>query len=236
MTVASWNVLHRVHGENWDEDVLVRCPDESERIAAVTALLEERDEQVIALQVVSGDQLAALRGALTGRTVHALRYPRVPAPRRGICSLRDPGEYLVLLVDGPSRQIAAESFENDLGKGALAVETDGMLIVATHVSGNQRRTHQLARLAELAATPTGCPAVLLGDFNTGRATVASALGTGFAVVDLPPDALPTRPHTSGSTSRWIDHVVVHGAGVSSAAVESTDGLSDHNLISASLIV
>ncbi|MBQ1122977.1 endonuclease/exonuclease/phosphatase family protein [Streptomyces sp. B15] len=236
MTVASWNVLHRVHAENWDEDVLVRCPDESGRITAVTALLKGRDEQVIALQEVSGDQLDALRGALPGRTVHALRYPRVPAQRRGTCSLREPGEHLVLLVDGPSRQIAAESFEDDSGKGALAVETDGMLVVATHVSGDQRRTGQLARLAELAATPAGCPAVLLGDFNTGRATVVSVLGPGFAVVDLPPGALPTRPHTSGSASQWIDHVVVRGAGVSSAAVESTDGLSDHNLIRARLTV
>ncbi|MGP3979041.1 endonuclease/exonuclease/phosphatase family protein [Streptomyces sp. 8N114] len=236
VTVASWNVLHRVHAENWDEDVLVRCPDESERIAAVTALLEGRSEQVIALQEVSGDQLAALRGALPGRTVHALRYPRVPAQRRSTCSLREPGEYLVLLVGGPNCQIAAESFENDPGKGALAIETDGMLIVATHVSGNQRRTRQLARLAELATTSTECPAVLLGDFNADRATVASALGPGFTVVDLPPDALPTRPHTSSSASQWIDHVVVRGAGVSSAAVESVGGLSDHNLIHASLTV
>jgi len=67
--------------------------------------------------------------------------------------------------------------------------------------------------------------------------VASALGTGFAAVDLPPDALPTRPHTSGSASQWgIDHVVVRGAGVSSAAVERAGGLSDPNLIRASLTV
>ncbi|MFI1062154.1 MULTISPECIES: endonuclease/exonuclease/phosphatase family protein [Streptomyces] len=234
ITVASWNVLHRVHAENWGEDVLRGCPAESERIAAVTALLVGRDEHVIALQEVSGDQLASLRLALAGRSIHALRYPRVPAPRHGSCSLRDPEEYLVLLVDGPSREVTAESFEDDPGKGALAVETAGTLIVATHVSGDQRRTRQLARLAELAASSRGYAAILLGDFNTDRATVASALGTGFAVADLPPDGLPTRPRTSGSKSQWIDHVVVRGAVVSNAAVERMEGLSDHNLVRATV--
>ncbi|MCF3105768.1 endonuclease/exonuclease/phosphatase family protein [Streptomyces roseoverticillatus] len=236
ITVATWNVLHRVHAENWGEDVLKRWPDEPERIAAVTARLVGRAEQVIALQEVSGDQLASLRLALTDRTVHTLRYPRVPSPRQGLCSLRDPGEYLVLLVNGPSREVATESFEDDRGKGALAVEVAGTLIVATHVSGDQRRTRQLARLAELAATPPGHAAVLLGDFNTERATVASALGTGFVVADLPSDALPTRPPTSGSASPWIDHVVVRGAGVSGTAVESAYGLSDHNLVRATVTV
>ncbi|MGW2256251.1 endonuclease/exonuclease/phosphatase family protein [Kitasatospora sp. NPDC001660] len=233
ITIATWNVLHRVHAENWGEDVVQRWPDESERIAAVTARLAERTEQVIALQEVSGDQLAGLRLALTDRTIHTLRYPRVPRPRHGTCSLRDAAEYLVLLVDGPSLEVAAEPFDDDPGKGALAVEAAGTLVVATHVSGDQRRTHQLARLAELATTPPGHAAVLLGDFNTDRATVASALGAGFAVADLPPDAVPTRPHTSGSAPEWIDHVVVRGTGVvGSAAVESMDGLSDHNLVRA----
>ncbi|MEU1818919.1 endonuclease/exonuclease/phosphatase family protein [Streptomyces roseifaciens] len=234
ITIATWNVLHRVHAENWGEDVLRRWPDESERIAAVTALLRGRAEQIIALQEVSGDQLTDLRLALTDRTVHALRYPRVPAPRHGTCSLRDPGEYLVLLVDGPSREVASESFEDDPGKGALAVEAAGALIIATHVSGDQRQTRQLARLAELAASPPEQTAILLGDFNSDRATVESTLGTGFSVVDLPPNALPTRPHTSTSASQWIDHVVVRGAGTSNVAVESADDLSDHNLVRATI--
>ncbi|MEV4442011.1 endonuclease/exonuclease/phosphatase family protein [Streptomyces sp. NPDC049577] len=232
ITVATWNVLHRVHAENWGEDVVARWPDESERVAAVAERLARRTEQVIALQEVSGDQLAALRDALPGRTVHALRYPRVPAPRHGTCALRAPEEYLVLLADGPSRQVGAAAFEDDPGKGALAVETAGALVVATHVSGDRRRTRQLARLAELAAPAPGRPAILLGDFNADRGVVAAALGTGFDVADLPPDALPTRPPTPGSTAQWIDHVVVRGGGTSSAAVEDAGGLSDHNLLRA----
>jgi endonuclease/exonuclease/phosphatase family metal-dependent hydrolase len=231
ITVATWNVLHRVHAENWVEDVTRRWPDESARIAAITARLAARTERVIALQEVSGDQLASLRRAMPGRTVHAFRYPRVPKPRRGSHQLRDLDEYLVLLVDGPSREVAAESFPTDKGKGALAVQIAGTLVIATHVSGDQRRTRQLARLAELAATAQRNPVVLLGDFNADSATVTSGLGSGFAVADLPPDAQPTRPSAAG---QWIDHVVVRGAAACDATVEAVDGLSDHNLVRANI--
>jgi endonuclease/exonuclease/phosphatase family metal-dependent hydrolase len=239
IAVATWNVLHRVHAENWGEDVVVRWPGEPERIAAVTAWLADRTERVIALQEVSGDLLASLRRVLPSRArpdraVHAFRYPRVPAPRRGACPLRDAGEYLVLLVDGPGREVAAESFEGAPGKGALAVLTGEALLVSTHVSGDQRRPRQLARLAALAAAWPGYPAVLLGDFNAGRAAVASGLGAGFAVADLPAAGLPTRPGPPGSEPQWIDHVAVRGAGISGAAVDGAAGLSDHNLVRADI--
>jgi endonuclease/exonuclease/phosphatase family metal-dependent hydrolase len=224
VAVATWNVLHRVHAENWGEDVAVRWPEEPERIAAVTARLAGRAEQVIALQEVSGDQLASLRAGLADRSVHAFRYPRVPAPRRGACPLRDPGEYLVLLVDGPGQEVAAGSFEGAPGKGALAVRAAGALFVATHVSGDQRRTRQLARLAGLATAWPGHPTVLLGAFNADRAAVASGPGADFSVAGLPPNALPTRPGTSGARPLCIDHVAVQGACTSSAAVEGADGL------------
>jgi endonuclease/exonuclease/phosphatase family metal-dependent hydrolase len=240
ITVATWNVLHRLHAQNWGEEVVGRWPQERDRIAAIAARLAARTEQVIALQEVSGDLLAALRLALPGRTVHTLRYPRVPKARRGVDPLSDPREYLVLLVDGPSRQVAAEPFDDDPGKGALAVEVAGLLVVATHVSGDRRRRRQLARLAELVATPQERPAVVLGDFNTDRVTAASALGAGFAVAALPPDALPTRPRAAdrGSVAppQWIDHVIVRGAGVRDARVESAEGLSDHNLVRATIEV
>ena len=235
ITVATWNVLHRVHAENWGEDVAKQWPDEAERIAAVTAFLAARTEQVIALQEVSGDLLASLRRALPGRTVHAFRYPRVPKPRRGPVALKELEEYLVLLVDGPSREIDAEAFADDPGKGALTGEVGATLVVATHVSVDRRRTRELSLLARLAATPPGQAAVLLGDFNTDRATVESALGNGFSVVPLPPDSPPTRANTSGSASQWIDHVVVRGACAENAAVVSTNGLSDHNLVRATII-
>ncbi|WP_433683227.1 endonuclease/exonuclease/phosphatase family protein [Nocardia sp. CA-119907] len=232
ITVASWNVLHRVHAENWGSDIAARWPDEAARIAAVTDWLAARPEQVIALQEVSGDQLASLRSTLPGRDIHALRYPRVPHPRSGTSPLRDRTEHLVLLIDGSGREVAAESFDNDPGNGALAVETAGMVFLATHVTGDPRRTRQLARLAELAAP--GRATVLLGDFNIDRDTVASALGADFAIADLPADSVPTRPRTSGTKSQFIDHVVVRGATVTDAAVVAVDGLSDHNFVRATI--
>jgi hypothetical protein len=174
IAVATWNVLHRIHAENWGEDVLERWPDESERIAAITARLTRRTEQVIALQEVSGD------------------------------------------------------------KGALAVRTADALFVSTHVSGDQRRTRQLAHLAGLTVGDLEHPTALLGDFNADRATVASGLGGNFVIEDISPGALPTRPRPPGSKPLYIDHVAARGAGISAVAVEDADGLSDHNLVRADI--
>ncbi|WP_433601731.1 endonuclease/exonuclease/phosphatase family protein [Nocardia sp. CA-135953] len=232
ITVASWNVLHRVHDENWGSDMATRWPDEAARIAAVTAWIAERPEQVIALQEVSGDQLASLRSALSDKDIHALRYPRVPRPRNGTTPLQDPTEHLVLVLDEPGREIAAESFENDPGNGALAVETAGVVIVTTHVTGDLRRARQLARLAELAAPDR--VTVLLGDFNIDRTAVAAALGPDFTIADLPPGSAPTRPRTSGTKSQSIDHVIVRGTRVQDASVVAVDGLSDHNFVRATI--
>ncbi|MEV6339530.1 endonuclease/exonuclease/phosphatase family protein [Nocardia vinacea] len=232
ITVASWNVLHRVHAENWDPDIATRWPDEAARIAAVTAWIAERPEQVIALQEVSGDQLASLRSALSDKDIHTLRYPRIPRPRNGTTPLQDPTEHLVLVLDEPGREIVAESFENDPGKGALAVETAGMVIVATHVTGDPRRAGQLTRLAELAAPDRAT--VLLGDFNIDSTTVASALGPDFTMADLPPACAPTRPRTSGTKSQFIDHVIVRGTTVRDATVLAVDGRSDHNFVRATI--
>jgi endonuclease/exonuclease/phosphatase family metal-dependent hydrolase len=229
-TVATWNVLHRVHAENWGEEVAARWPDEAARVAAVTALLAGRAEEVIALQEVSGDQVAGLRRGLPGRTVHALRYPRVPVLRRGRVVSADPGEYLVLLVSGAARPVAAAAFDGDPGKGFLAVEAGGLLVVGTHVGFGAPHDAELARLADLAREWAG-PVVLLGDFNAAGDTVLAGLGPGFALAGLAPDALPTRP---GGTVPYIDHVLGFRAVVSGAEVEDAGGLSDHNLVRAAV--
>lgn len=234
ITVATWNVLHRVHAENWYEDVAARWPDEAERIAAITARVAKLPEQVIALQEVSGDQLASLRAALPDRDIHALRYPRVPRQRRMPTALADRAEYLVLVVDGDGREIAAESFDSDGGKGVLVVATAGLRVAATHVTGDLRRWDQLARLRELGCAGTE-PAVLLGDFNIGRDAVAEHLGPEFTVAALPEDGPPTRPRPEHEIKgQFIDHVVARGARVTEAAVDTVDGLSDHNLVRARL--
>lgn len=227
ITVATWNLLHRVHAENWDEGVTLRWPDEDERIAAITARLATRTETVIALQEVSGDQLASLRDALPGRTVLSFEYPRVPTPRKGRDLLRDRAEHLVLLVAGPATRVAEESFPDDKGKGALAAAVGDLLVIATHVSGDRRRTGQLARLAELAGPET----VLLGDFNTVRGTITAGLGDGFTVAGFAADSLPTRP---GTGRGFIDHVVTRGLTAGLATVDDSGGLSDHNLVHATV--
>ncbi|WP_459723201.1 endonuclease/exonuclease/phosphatase family protein [Actinophytocola sp. KF-1] len=227
ITVATWNLLHRVHAENWDADVPRRWPDEDARIAAITDRIAARTETVIALQEVSGDQLASLRDALPGRAVHSFRYPRVPAPRRGRDLLRDRTEHLVLLVDGAGTTVTAESFADDKGKGALVVGMGDLLVIATHVSGDRRRTGQLARLAELSGPRT----VLLGDFNTVRGTIATGLGDGFTVAGFRADSPPTRP---GTGRGFIDHVVTRGVTAGTATVDDSGGLSDHNIVHATV--
>lgn len=227
ITVATWNLLHRVHAENWAEPVTLRWPDEAERVAAITARVAALPAQVVALQEVSGDQLASLRAALPTRTIHAFRYPRVPTPRTGRDLLHDRTEHLVLLTDRPSTRLAAHSFRDDPGKGALAVDVAGTTVIATHVSGDRRRTGQLAHLSDLAPRS----AVLLGDFNTVRGTIENGLGPGFTAARFPADSLPTRP---GSSRGFIDHVVTRGARASAATVEDSGGLSDHNIVHATV--
>lgn len=243
ISVVTWNVLHRVHAENWGEDVTRLWPHETDRIGAITARLMERSEEVIALQEVSGDQLDDVVRALpAGRSIFSLRYPRVPKPRHGAPSLEDPSEHLVLLVDAPAHQVAAEAFDDDPGKGLLAVETGEALVVATHVSFDRRRAGQLARLAEVTAATISTkpmkpmkPVILLGDFNCDATTVSAAFGSAYAVAVPPPDALPTRPSGGGVAAQTIDHIVVRGGGASGVRTEDVDGLSDHNLLRADVM-
>ncbi|MER7284010.1 endonuclease/exonuclease/phosphatase family protein [Dactylosporangium sp. NPDC000244] len=221
ITVATWNVLHRVHAENYAEPVAAAWPDEARRIAAVTARLAGRDEDVIALQEVSGDQLASLREVLAPEQVHAMSYPRVPTVRRGTPRLRDVSEHLVVIARG--ERVAGDAFDGDPGKGFLAVRTGSALVVSTHVGFGDARTAQLARLASLGDGP----AVLLGDFNADRETIAAGLGPGFTLAEFAPGAPPTRP---GARSPYIDHIAVREGVPGLATVEDAGGLSDHNLV------
>ncbi|MFI2429777.1 endonuclease/exonuclease/phosphatase family protein [Streptomyces sp. NPDC018955] len=235
LTVATWNVLHRVHADNWpEEQSKAPWPAEPERTARVAARLAGRTEDVVAAQEVSGDLLAAVRRAHPAGTLHAFPLPRVPRPRDGVAVLANPREHLVILARGETRQVVAEAFPEDPGKGLLAVAVAKTLVVCTHVSSGERRTGQIARLRQLVDDWVG-PAVLLGDFNADRHVLTDALGADYAVSDLRPGALPTRPRTTGTKSQYIDHVVVHGAALGGASVEDAGGLSDHNLVRAAVL-
>ena len=227
LTVATWNVLHRVHGENWDEPVVRHWPDEQERIAAITRRIAAIDAQVIALQEVSGDQLDSLRAL--PRTLLAFRYPRLPTVRRGRPQLLDPTEHLVLLVDGAADQGVGEAFTSDPGKGLLAARVGAVTIVVTHVTSGPAGAAQLRRLVQVADDAER-PAVVLGDFNASFAKVAAGLGAQFAAHD-PGPAVPTRPRLADALkSTSIDHVFVRGASPRHTEVIDVRGLSDHNLV------
>lgn len=227
VTVATWNVLHRIHAENWGEAVARHHSDEAARIEAITARLCAHVEDVLALQEVSGDQLASLRDALPDATIVTLCYPRVPRPRRGPTALRDPAEYLVTIVRGAATAILGEASRDDPGKGLLAVDVGGVLVVNTHVTFGDARVAQLARLREVACAVEGT-AIVLGDFNADRSTVAAGLGDGFDVALAGADARPTRPRTGSDKPSSIDHVVVRGGVIEAHAVLDAGGLSDHN--------
>ena len=243
MRIATWNVLHRVHAENYDEGVVAPFPDEAVRVAAIAARVAAQmagGVLVVCLQEVSGDQLAALRTHLPAETqVFDAIYPRRPQPQRPhVGRLRDPTEHLVTVVASalPARHLESQVFPDDPGKGFLAVELGGGLAVFnTHVSFGDRREGQLGRLA--AAARMRAASVLLGDFNTDLGSVAAGLGPDFAAATLPPGGLPTRPRTQPQGQhQHIDHVLVRGASVSEAEVQPAGGLSDHNLVVATLAV
>lgn len=239
--VATWNVLHRVHAENWDEAPARHFPDERVRIEGVSqrvlAMLGGGVE-VICLQEVSGDQLASLRATLgAAAQVLAFRYPRLPAPRTPrphVARLADPSEHLVTVValGRAAHRRTAEAFPDDGGKGLLAIEVEHLgLVINTHVSYGEKRPGQLTRLAAVARSAAG-PSIVLGDFNADRPTIAAELGAEFVCAALAASALPTRPRTAGSKSQTIDHVFVGGGLAVDPVVTDVGGLSDHNLVTA----
>ncbi len=231
LRLVTWNVLHRIHAVNWAEPQAASFPDEPTRLVRIAWQVRgwvDDGMDVVCLQEVSGDQLAALRAALGGRA-EALshRYPRVPALRApGPPVLDDASEHLVSLVaPGRARAQHSATFESDPGKGFHAVQLDEALVIGTHVSFGAPGLQQLAQLARLARAATG-PAVVLGDVNAAVTDFAAALGDGFVCADLSGQP-PTRLGAGRASSRTIDHVGVRRGRVADARVLDANGLSDH---------
>jgi len=240
MRIATWNVLHRIHAENWREKVPDVFSDEAVRIAAITAriaaLLAE-DDVVVCLQEVSGDQLASLRTALPTMSVCAFIYPRVPSLKQpGPSPLQHPEEALVTIA-ARARPITGAVFPNDPGKGFLAVDVDGVLVINTHLSAGDRRTIQLQHIKAHVDHSVESAVVVCGDCNTSSAKVLAGIDGGFNLVDLGPDALPTRPRPdlperTSDKPAAIDHIFVRGLVAEGGLVVDVDGTSDHNLVRA----
>jgi endonuclease/exonuclease/phosphatase family metal-dependent hydrolase len=237
--VATWNVLHRFHAQNWDEPAIEMHPDETARVAAITARLEGLDDGVICLQEVSGDQLAWIRKAMPGEAIYVHTYPRVPKlfrPGFGPPPLADPTEHLVTIVRGVgARRHEGHTFPDDKGKGFLLVElTSGAVVINTHVSYGDHHVSQLAQLARYGTSYRG-PIIILGDFNEARDVCLARLGHGFEAGIPREPARPTRPRTKPSDKTdTIDHIFVTRTHIYEVDVLAGGGLSDHNPVVATV--
>lgn len=235
LRMLTWNVLHRVHADNWSEPAIGAHPDERARIAAITARVMHAlaTADVLLLQEVSGDQLSSLAAAVGGAgALCSLRYPRVPRPRRGPTPLESPAEHLVVVSTRPLAEVGRHVFADDAGKGFLAVACGGAVVLCAHLSygaAHRGQWHELG--VELGrARP---PVILGGDFNADRQTAAELLGPQARWGAAAPHSLPTRPRAAPSDkSMDIDHVVAWGAEVDELEVLSGGGLSDHNPVRA----
>lgn len=230
LRVFTWNVLHRVHGENHHEPAVARSPREADRIAGVVARVDAllKTHDVALLQEVSGDVLAALTAAFPHLAVHHHRYPRLPRRKRADDEVRDASEHLVVITSPGSTVRRAQTFSSDPGKGLLAVERDGVVVVSTHVSWGEKRTAQLAALAEFAEQVQG-PLVIGGDFNVEVEVVLPALP--LSPARLASDSMKTRVGEDGDGGADIDHLLFRSLEPEVAVVLSQDGLSDHSPVS-----
>ncbi|MFG2759101.1 poly(A) polymerase [Streptomyces wuyuanensis] len=237
LRVLTWNTLW----DRYDSDRI----DTARRRPLLLRALRDADADVIALQEVEAELLAMLLGAGWVRESYTLGTD--PGGKDvGDCGLlllsRLPVREAALLALGPHKAVAA-----------LVVETaDGpATIAATHLSsdhsddGAARREAELGRLAEALAGVEG-EVLLLGDFNDGGDTPATALGLrdAWAEAHGPADRTPTFDPVvnplaavssrSGRPGR-LDRVLVRADGlrVDSAALlgdsPAADGLfaSDH---------
>lgn len=231
LAVVTWNVLHRIHAVNWNDEVIRTWSDEATRIAAIADFVAGCDADVVCLQEVSGDQLAALRDAEAGQ-LFATPYPRVPAYHRRTepATLVDPVEFLVIVVrETGARLVTAEAFPTDAGKGFQRVElATGVTVVNTHVSYGDKRAAQLARILDDARAARGLT-ILCGDFNADRATCAALLGDAFVPAIPRAPTIPTRPRTEPTDkSQDIDHVFIRDGAPIATQVLDGGGRSDHN--------
>lgn len=234
MLITTWNVLHRVHAENWGELPVATFPDEAARVAAVVARVVARlqaGDTAVALQEVGGDVLAALPD-LPGVSRHVHRYPRVPRRRDGQpTGARDLHEHLVTLVRGAGRLIHAETAASDPGKGLLIVETDDAAwVINVHLSHGAAGEIQLRRALELSAP--AARVVVVGDFNATHPMVSGWLPQGWSLAPALPGGI-TRIGGDGRPGRWIDHVLVRGGRAEVQEVVD-EPASDHWAVGASV--
>lgn len=238
MKVLTWNVLHRVHAENYGETAILRWREEPERVRhiveRISKALHADGFGAALLQEVSGDVLEALREHLPAWAVLDHPYPRVPRPKRPGAPMRDPSEHLVVVAPEGSTVLRARTFASDPGKGVLAVTVpSGLVVASTHVSWGPKGEAQLATLRELLHA-SSAPVCLGGDFNAEREVLVRAFGAEAVVGALPPGSPRTRPSEDASGGADIDHLLVRRAELRDVRVLDHDELSDHRPVAATV--
>jgi endonuclease/exonuclease/phosphatase family metal-dependent hydrolase len=225
--IITWNVLHRIHGEKWSKHVIRHFPDESVRIGRIAQRVAgwlAEGPTVVCLQEVSGDQLAALRAP----AVLSHRYARVPKWWRFWSRpLADASEHLAI-VTGGATLAAHKSFDDDDGKGLLAVDAGGVRIVTAHLTFGRAGEAQLGQLGALATERT----VLAGDFNADREAVARVLGARFALAQQ--DGTTRAEGAKQRRGHSVDFIAVAGGQLDAVRLFDSEGLSDHHALGATL--
>lgn len=241
LRVITWNVLHQVHAINWKEaivdpaDARVRSQERAARILDKVAGWRADGADLICLQEVSGDQVTALRARIGPSFVFDHCYPRVPKLRDGAPSpLADPREHLVVITrEAGARPLLARTFDDDRGKGFLAVElASGAIAIATHLSWRRRGRAQLEILAAYARS-LGKPTILAGDFNAEIETLTAGLRDLFSISDVV-GQVPSRIDDGTGAGHTIDHVISLGGMIETSTVLDADGLSDHHPVAATV--
>ncbi|WP_224364592.1 endonuclease/exonuclease/phosphatase family protein [Hyalangium versicolor] len=238
MKILTWNVLHRVHAENYGELAIQRWRDEPERVRRVVELvskaLSSDGFEAVLLQEVSGDVLESLRHQLPTWAVLDHQYPRMPRLKRPGASMRDLSEHLVVVAPKGSTVLRAQTFADAPGKGVLAVTLpSGWVVASAHVSWGPQGEAQLATLRELFHA-SSAPMCLGGDFNTEREVLVRALGTEVVVGELPPGSPHTRPADEKTGGLNIDHLLVCRAELRDLHVLDHNDLSDHRPVAGSV--
>lgn len=231
MKILTWNVLHRVHGEKYDEPAIRAWHAEDERVEGVVSLVVEAlrrgESDVALLQEVSGDVLRELRARLPEHVVLNHQYPRIPDARGLAARLQDPSEHLVVVAPSGAKVVARHTFTNESGKGYLGVGvTPALVAVSAHLGFREKAQPQFAVLASLGRLGSGAVCIG-GDFNVERRAVAEALGPAFEIGLLPEGSRRTRPREDATGGRDIDHLIAHGGRLTDLKVLEHRNLSDH---------
>lgn len=256
ITTVTFNLLHPIHGQNWDELIMRRSDyNEAKRIdgtvdclhAIITRSLRDgNDVLCIALQEVSQPQMQRLVLLAAGLNGHVAIVQLDDMPvlkeekrRAGYTGFAEQNpEYEMVMVFGAAigqTESNGAMFEGGNGYIAVDIPERSLTFVSTHISFGTRRRGQIRQLEDVAARSgmrgrTTC--IVGGDFNCTAKTVRETCSLPCEVVSA---TSPTRIGKSGAhdfkAAETIDHFIVFGKQLAYPVVRvhetDVDFLSDH---------